>query len=188
MYRSTRSNPGLSRERDCPRGYAAAVLCLSGHVDERGGHRALTGTVSLQLGVYSPDGLCLLYEELVSGIDLTTSGGAFAVEVGSAQGDPKRTRTTPASRWRRYSRTWACRSALRARAAVRVILPPRRRARDARDLPSAGGCSGDALAGSRFGVVPASDRRRDPAGHRSHGLPAAARGLEPFADDRATPD
>src|SRR5271170_1002055 len=55
------------------------------------GTTPLTGTVGLQLGIYSQNGVCLLYEEYQPGIDLTNTQGNFAIEVGSAVGDSKRT-------------------------------------------------------------------------------------------------
>ena len=60
------------------------------------GTAALTATVSFTLGVYSPDGACLLYEETKAGVDLSATQGLFSVTVGSAKGDvTKRTGHDP---------------------------------------------------------------------------------------------
>jgi hypothetical protein len=68
---------------------------FQGKLLDAAGTSPITGTVGLQLGIYSPDGLCLLYEEYQSGIDLGTTGN-FSIEVGSALADSKRTGNDPA--------------------------------------------------------------------------------------------
>lgn len=45
------------------------------------GTAPLSGTIALTLGIYDPDGNCLLYEESQS-VDLSGTQGAFSVEVG----------------------------------------------------------------------------------------------------------
>ncbi|MCM2324682.1 MAG: hypothetical protein NDJ90_15590, partial [Oligoflexia bacterium] len=63
---------------------------FQGRLYDGSGSLPLTDTVDLTLGIYSPDGLCLLYEEKQTSIDLATASGLFAVQVGSAVGAPKR--------------------------------------------------------------------------------------------------
>lgn len=53
-----------------------------------------TGSVTFKFGIYDPTGACLLYEESQSSIDLGTTG-LFALRVGSATGDSKRTSSDP---------------------------------------------------------------------------------------------
>ena len=43
----------------------------------------MTGSVDLTISILNPSGVCLLYEELQSGIDVTTTQGFFSVQVGS---------------------------------------------------------------------------------------------------------
>ncbi|MCM2279714.1 MAG: hypothetical protein NDJ89_16690 [Oligoflexia bacterium] len=73
----------------------ARGFILDGHLYNTDGTAALTEVVSLTIGIYSPDGACLLYEESQSGIDLSATGGAFSVQVGSAVGADKRTASDP---------------------------------------------------------------------------------------------
>lgn len=54
------------------------------------GGEPMGDVVDLTLGIYSPDGSCLLYEERHTNIDLSQTSGLFSVHVGSAVGDPKR--------------------------------------------------------------------------------------------------
>src|SRR5882724_6983630 len=76
----------IARADTLPQFYA-----FQGRLLDQAGVAPLTGMVGLQLGLYSPNGLCLLYEEYQGGIDLTATQGSFAVQLGSAAGDPKRT-------------------------------------------------------------------------------------------------
>lgn len=55
-----------------------------------------TDTVDLQFQILSPDGSCLLYEELHTGQNFTTSSGQFSVQVGSPLTSAKRTANDPA--------------------------------------------------------------------------------------------
>ncbi|OFZ20240.1 MAG: hypothetical protein A2X94_15305 [Bdellovibrionales bacterium GWB1_55_8] len=54
------------------------------------GQSAMTDVVDLVIGVYSPDGNCLLYEQQDLNIDLSLTSGLFSVHVGSEVGNPKR--------------------------------------------------------------------------------------------------
>ncbi|MCM2322493.1 MAG: hypothetical protein NDJ90_04445, partial [Oligoflexia bacterium] len=80
--------------------YAAGPLLspqgftFQGRLYDASGVNPLAETVDLTLGIYSPDGLCLLYEEKQTAIDLSPTAGIFAVQVGSATGDAKRTAAT----------------------------------------------------------------------------------------------
>ncbi|MCM2277452.1 MAG: hypothetical protein NDJ89_05195, partial [Oligoflexia bacterium] len=68
---------------------------FQGRLYDSGGVNPLTGAVDFTLGIYSSDGACLLYEEKQMGIDLSPTAGIFALEVGSAVGDAKRTASDP---------------------------------------------------------------------------------------------
>jgi hypothetical protein len=59
------------------------------------GTAPLSDVVDLILGVYDPNGVCLLYEETQNNIDLTTTNGLFAIQVGSAVGASQRTGSDP---------------------------------------------------------------------------------------------
>jgi hypothetical protein len=64
---------------------------LQGLLTNQDGSAVLTDSnVQLTVGVYDPSGNCLLYEETQSGIDLSNSGGLFAIQVGSSTGSGKR--------------------------------------------------------------------------------------------------
>lgn len=82
-------------------GVNAQGFTYQGKLFNAAGTAALTGTVDLTLEVYSPTSTgvagtdCLLYSETQTGIDLTSSGGLFSVQVGSALGDAKRTASDP---------------------------------------------------------------------------------------------
>lgn len=54
----------------------------------------VTDTVSIKLQILAPND-CLLYEEVQSGLNFTTSQGNFALQVGSGQANPKRTANDP---------------------------------------------------------------------------------------------
>src|SRR4051794_3107114 len=79
-------------------GEVSPFYVFQGRFLNEAGTAPLTGVISVQLGVYSPDGSCLLYEEMQTGIDLTSSEGAFSVKLGSTVADPegKRTGNDPA--------------------------------------------------------------------------------------------
>lgn len=59
------------------------------------GSAPLTGIIDMTFGIYDPSGTCLLYEERDAGIDLSQSSGVFAVSVGTATKDAKRTASDP---------------------------------------------------------------------------------------------
>jgi hypothetical protein len=59
------------------------------------GTAPLSDVVNLILGVYNPSGTCLLYEETQVNIDLTTTNGLFAVQVGSIVGAAQRSVSDP---------------------------------------------------------------------------------------------
>jgi len=64
------------------------------------GSASLTDTVNVTFGIYDPQGACLLYEESQAGINLASTDGLFAVNVGSAVGDSKRTASDPGKNMR----------------------------------------------------------------------------------------
>ena len=68
---------------------------FQGQLLNSSGTAAATGTIGLTLDIYDPSGLCLLYEESQTGINLTESQGLFSVAVGSATGASKRTTNDP---------------------------------------------------------------------------------------------
>ncbi len=55
----------------------------------------LLDTITIKVGIYSPSGTCLLYEESQAGIDTTTTAGVFSIDVGSNTGAAKRTGSDP---------------------------------------------------------------------------------------------
>jgi len=59
------------------------------------GTAGLSGFIDLTIGIYSPGGTCLLYEEYQAGINLTPTDGMFAIQVGSLTTDPIRTANDP---------------------------------------------------------------------------------------------
>src|SRR5262249_53684646 len=68
---------------------------FQGQLLNASGTAPLTGNASLTLGVYDPNGNCLLYEETQS-VNLTASSGLFSVSVGSVKTDlTKRTGNDP---------------------------------------------------------------------------------------------
>ncbi|MCM2323849.1 MAG: hypothetical protein NDJ90_11370 [Oligoflexia bacterium] len=73
----------------------AQYFILDGNLANSDGTAPLTEVVDLTIGIYSPDGACLLYEESQAGIDLAATDGAFSVKVGSALGHAKRTANDP---------------------------------------------------------------------------------------------
>lgn len=54
------------------------------------GNEPMTDVVDLVIGIYSPNGNCLLYEERHASVDLSQTAGLFSVHVGSEIGNPKR--------------------------------------------------------------------------------------------------
>lgn len=54
------------------------------------GGEPMSDVIDLVVGIYSPDGNCLLYEERHTSIDLSQTAGFFSVHVGSEVGSPKR--------------------------------------------------------------------------------------------------
>lgn len=66
-------------------------LSFQGRFLNATGTAPLTEIVSLNLGIYSADGGCLLYEELQRDINLSATEGGFSIEVGSPLRDLKRT-------------------------------------------------------------------------------------------------
>jgi hypothetical protein len=59
------------------------------------GTSPLLTTVSFTLSLTDPTGACILYQETQSGINLLTTNGIFALQVGSAVGAGKRTASDP---------------------------------------------------------------------------------------------
>jgi hypothetical protein len=59
------------------------------------GTSPLLTTVSFTLSITDPSGACTLYQESQSSINLGTTNGIFALQVGSNIGDPKRTASDP---------------------------------------------------------------------------------------------
>jgi hypothetical protein len=55
----------------------------------------VNGVVNFNLGIYDPSGACLLYEQQIGPLDLTTYHGSFSVEIGTPVGDPSRTANDP---------------------------------------------------------------------------------------------
>ena len=68
---------------------------FQGQLLNSAGTAPASGTIGFTLDIYDPTGVCLLYEEAQTGIDLTTSQGLFSVAVGSATGASKRTTNDP---------------------------------------------------------------------------------------------
>ncbi len=85
-----------SSERGLAASSVAQSFTFQGQLFNAAGTSPLTDTVSLTLGIYSPAGTCLLYEETHTGIDLSLTTGLFSVDLGSATGDAKRTGNDPA--------------------------------------------------------------------------------------------
>src|SRR5690606_7898227 len=52
--------------------------------------QAVTEFVNLTIRIFSPDGLCLLYEEKQENIDLSLSHGLINIQIGSVIGAGKR--------------------------------------------------------------------------------------------------
>jgi hypothetical protein len=85
------AQPAMAAE-ESPRTYT-----IQGRFTDASGSAPLLDTISLTLGIYNPAGTCLLYEETQTGIDLTTTGGVFSVQLGSISSDvTKRTANDPA--------------------------------------------------------------------------------------------
>jgi microcystin-dependent protein len=59
------------------------------------GTAPLTTTVSFTLSITDPSGACILYQETQPSINLSTTNGLFALQVGSAIGASKRTASDP---------------------------------------------------------------------------------------------
>lgn len=76
-------------------GFGPQGFTFQGRFFQPDGITPLTGNVTLLLSLYSPDGTCLLYQESLPAIDLTSSSGLFAVNVGSVTADPIRTGIDP---------------------------------------------------------------------------------------------
>ncbi|MEQ1876913.1 MAG: hypothetical protein ABL958_09730, partial [Bdellovibrionia bacterium] len=72
---------------------SSQFITYQGRLMDPSGNSPLTGTVSVTLGILDPSGSCLLYEETQS-VDLGTTG-LFALSVGSALGNVKRTASDP---------------------------------------------------------------------------------------------
>lgn len=66
-----------------------------GRLFDSSGTAPLTSTVGLKFEILNPGGTCILYEETQTGIDLALKNGLFAVNVGSAIGDTKRSGKDP---------------------------------------------------------------------------------------------
>lgn len=66
-----------------------------GRVYESDGVTPSTAIVDLKFQVFSPDGNCLLYEEMQEDIDLGAENGFFTVAVGTTLGSPYRTVSDP---------------------------------------------------------------------------------------------
>jgi microcystin-dependent protein len=72
-------------------GNTPQTFTYQGKILNSSGTAPLTTVISLTLDVYDPFATCLLYEEQQANIDLSQTNGLFAVQVGSAVGDAKRT-------------------------------------------------------------------------------------------------
>jgi microcystin-dependent protein len=59
------------------------------------GTAPLTSTVSFTLSITDPSSACILYQESQTNINLATTNGIFALQVGSNLSDPKRTANDP---------------------------------------------------------------------------------------------
>jgi hypothetical protein len=59
-------------------------------VDPQKGDPLLDSSVQFTLSIYDPTGSCLLYQEQQAGINLSQTGGFFALRIGSAPGSAKR--------------------------------------------------------------------------------------------------
>jgi microcystin-dependent protein len=77
--------------------YAAGVpssFTYQGKALNAAGTAPLTTTVSFTLSITDPSGACILYQESQSSINLATTNGLFALQVGSLVGAGKRTAGT----------------------------------------------------------------------------------------------
>jgi hypothetical protein len=70
------------------------TFTYQGQLLDSGSGTPLSGSVGLLLSIYDPTGVCLLYQETQT-IDVTTTKGMFSVQVGSAEGNTKRTASDP---------------------------------------------------------------------------------------------
>jgi Chaperone of endosialidase len=69
---------------------SAQSFVFQGRLFDVAGTNPLNDQVEIKFEIYNPDASCLLYSE-VQTVDVASSGGSFAVTVGSAIGTPKRT-------------------------------------------------------------------------------------------------
>jgi hypothetical protein len=81
--------PG-SEAADLPQGFT-----VQGRLLDSSGSDPLLETVAIRFAIYDPSGTCLLYSEQQSGIDLESSLGVFALQVGSAVGSSQRRSDDP---------------------------------------------------------------------------------------------
>jgi hypothetical protein len=73
----------------------AQTFTYEGKVLNTAGTAPLTSVISLNLSIYDPSAVCLLYQEQQANIDLSQTNGIFAVQVGSLVGATKRTGLDP---------------------------------------------------------------------------------------------
>ena len=72
------------------------TFTYQGQLTDGTGTNPLLDIVSIEISILSPSGGgCLLYDEMQSGINLTTTNGLFAIQIGSDVGDAKRTASDP---------------------------------------------------------------------------------------------
>jgi len=74
---------------------SAQSFVFQGRLFDSSGTSALAEQATLKFDIYAPDGSCLLYSESQT-VDVTHTGGSFAVNVGSGTSSPKRV-TAPVS-------------------------------------------------------------------------------------------
>jgi hypothetical protein len=82
--------PGASRA-----GTNAQTFTYLGRFMNAAGTAPLSDVLDITFSVYDPGTSCLLYEETVTGVDVTASQGVFSTQVGSALASSKRTAGDP---------------------------------------------------------------------------------------------
>jgi len=73
----------------------APGFTYQGRLFETDGVTPYTGTINVTSSIYDPTGTCLLYQETQNTVDLSASNGLFAISIGSATADGKRTGIDP---------------------------------------------------------------------------------------------
>jgi hypothetical protein len=101
----------------------AQTFTYQGQLLDADGRSPMSGLVNFTFSILAPNG-CLMYEEIQSGIDLTSSNGMFSVRIGSPKvGGASALRMILCSRWRRSS-PMRLHPFKRLGHAVADILPP----------------------------------------------------------------